>query len=1059
MAARADRHAPLTLATRLVQAVDLPDPIGAALDAVRETVRSPNVAFYAYDPIDGSIVMTHATLAHSVARDAIARHHLSDASVAARTLREQTPIIIPDYRADDDVQAALATLGIKRIFNLVSLPITVGEARYGVVQAINVARWYVGPRGKDALAEIATLFGAMLASARNRQEVTTLGAMIARVNESLHLRQTLDAVLEGLMTLVPSASASIYLDGLIRDSLVQVARRRTGAGADYPATQPRPLDGSLTGWVYRHRQSVNVPDILHDSRVLRTGPDALPAATTVRSYLMTPLLAEEHPVGVLVASRRGVGAFTDDDLRIVEQFAPLAARAVVNARLYARAEDARQQAEVVIEDMADAIVRLDRNGVTRGWNKGAERLFGYMAAEVIGGPPPLVPLDDYPETAGLWRRVLDRGESFGYIENRQRHKDGHWLDTLVSLSPWRENGEIVGAVAVIRDITARKGLERELARRVAVAEQQERDTAFVSAVAQACNSGADAPAMLQMVADLAARWADSASVVTFEGERVDLAAYASKTPDEDRAIREVLQERAVQEPERILERRVAAANAPLVLDMRASPPPALTAMVRERGYHTLAAVPIRAAGEVVGVLVVVARAETPPFTPQAVATLELVAEQAGLAISRERLNRQVARQVATLQRRERDTAFLAAAAQACNSAAGGAAILQSLSELTAQWADDARVVTLDDGHQTLAAYASKTPAEDAAIRDLLIETYARGRRTMRAVETVRETQGSTIEDLRTQPMTPLLAAFLARGYHSKAFVPIRAAGEIVGVLIAGARGGTAAFDAQSLATLELVAEQAGLAVTKDRLLRRVEAQVRELEAANRHKDDFLASLSHELRTPLNAILGFGELIEDGLISDPDELREVARDIVASGRLLLDQVNGLLDMARVSSGQMEIAREHVAISTVVEQCERVIAPLVAAKEQRLTVVLPPDLPPVIADEARLQQVLLNLLTNAHKFTPERGSIAVEAAADEGTVRIAVRDTGIGVAPAHARLIFEPFRRVETGYARAQGGTGLGLALSRRLVELMGGALSLESAPGEGSTFTVSLPANS
>jgi signal transduction histidine kinase len=316
---------------------------------------------------------------------------------------------------------------------------------------------------------------------------------------------------------------------------------------------------------------------------------------------------------------------------------------------------------------------------------------------------------------------------------------------------------------------------------------------------------------------------------------------------------------------------------------------------------------------------------------------------------------------------------------------------------------------------------------------------------------VRDSQGPTVEDLRTLPMTPLLAAFRAREYHSKAFVPIRAAGEIVGVLIAGVRAETPPFDAQSLATLELVAEQAGLAITKDRLLRRVEAQVHELEEANRHKDDFLASLSHELRTPLNAILGFGELIEDGFITDPDELRDVARDIVGSGRLLLDQVNGLLDMARVSSGRMEIASEIVAIPTIIETCERVIAPLVAAKQQHLTFTLAPDLPPVTADSARLQQVLLNLLTNAHKFTPEGGAITVDA------VSIAVRDTVIGIDPEHARVIFEPFRRVETGYARSQSGTGLGLALSKRLVELMGGTLTLESTPGAGSTFTVSLPA--
>jgi PAS domain S-box-containing protein len=1047
----------LTLATRLVQAVDLPDPIGAALHAIGEALRSPSVAFYAFDPVDSTIVMTHATLRDTLGREVIARHHLSDESVAAQTLRAQAPVIIADYTPTDVVHAELVAVGIPRLYNLVSLPITVGDARFGIVQAINVARRYVGPQARVALEEIGMLFGAMLASARSRNEVATLGAMIARVNVSLKLKETLDAILEGLMTLVPSSSCTVYLDGLIRDALVLVANRITGVGEEYPTTQPRPLDGSLTGWVYRHRQSVNVADILVDDRVLRTGPDALPPTTTVRSHLIVPLIVGDDPVGTLVASRRGVGAFSADDLRIAEQFAPLAARAVANARLYARAEDARQQAEVVIEDMADAIVRFDRNSITRGWNRGAERLFGHMAAEVIGRYPPLVPLDDYPETVGIWRRVLDNGESFGYIENRQQHKDGRWLDTLVSLSPWREHGEIVGAVAVIRDITARKALERELAQRVAAAERQERDTAFVSAAAQACNSGAEGSVILQTLSDLAAQWADSSSVVTFEGEHVGLTAYASKTPEEDRAIRQILEARAAHQPDRILERQVAATNAPRVLDLRASAPPPLREIVRDRDYHSLASVPIRAAGEIVGVLTVVARAETPAFDARAVATLELVAEQVGSAIARERLDRQVARQVATLQHRERDTAYLAAAAQACNSAADGPAILQSLSELTAQWADEARVITFDGDRQSLAAYASMTPEEDRAIRDLLVQTYAQERRTMAAVERVRESQGPTIEDLRLLPMTPLLAAFLARGYHSKAFVPIRAAGEIVGVLIAGARAETPPFDAQSLATLELVAEQAGLAITKDRLLRRVEAQVRELEEANRHKDDFLASLSHELRTPLNAILGFGRLIADGLIDDGVELREAAEDIVASGDLLLAQVNDLLDMARVGAGRMTVALEPVDLATVVRSSERVLAPLVAAKQQGLLVTIPSDAPFARADAARLRQVLINLLTNAHKFTPEGGTITLTVRTLGETIAIAVRDTGIGIASEHAKVIFEPFRRVETGYARSQSGTGLGLALSRRLVELMGGTLTLESTPGAGSTFTVSLPA--
>ncbi|MGI8687005.1 MAG: GAF domain-containing protein [Thermomicrobiales bacterium] len=635
----------MSLATRLVQAVDAPDPTGAALFAVSETLGSGATAFYTFNPADSTIVMTHATIGAALSRDAITFHHLEDASIAARTLRDQAPVILSDYLPPDEVRAALGALGVEPPFNLVSFPVTVGDRRFGVIQAVNTAPRYVGMDAPAAVADIGVLFGAALVSARRRTELSTLGETIARVNQSLDRTATLNAILRGLMALVPCVSSSIYLDGLAPDALVRVAARTEGEGELYPTTQPRPLQGSLTGWVYRHRQSVNVPDPFADARVLRRGPDALPPATSVRSFLMLPLMVGDRPVGVLVASRRTTHAFPDDDLRIAERFAPLAAQAVANARLYTGAENARQRSESLLEDLADAIIRLDRESIVTGWNKGAERLFGYTAGEALGKHPPLVPLDDEPKTAGLWRRVLDDGGGFTYIENRQRHKDGRWLDTLVSLSPWREEGAIVGAIGVIRDITSRKELERELAQRMADGARRERDAAFVAVVAQACNSVASESATLQTLADLTAQWADSASIVTFEEEGARLAAYASRTPDDDAPIRRIIEERAARQPENIVETRVVAENSSRLLDLRhdslATP---LAEVARARAYHTLAAVPIRAVGDIVGMMSVAARTETPPLDSQAIATLELVAEQAGLAIARERLNRRVATQ-------------------------------------------------------------------------------------------------------------------------------------------------------------------------------------------------------------------------------------------------------------------------------------------------------------------------------------------------------------------------------------------------------------------------------
>ena len=381
------------------------------------------------------------------------------------------------------------------------------------------------------------------------------------------------------------------------------------------------------------------------------------------------------------------------------------------------------------------------------------------------------------------------------------------------------------AIGILRDITDRKELENELAQRVADGERRERDAAFVASVAQACNSVADGPATLQMLADLAAQWADSASVVTFGEGQAGLAAYASKTPEEDEPIRRIIEERAAQQPEDILEARIAAEKTPRLLDIR-QPVLAMPLMeaARARGYHTLASVPIRAVGEFVGVLSVAARGET-MLDAQSVATLELVAEQAGLAIAREQLNRQVASQLTTLQRRERDTAYVAAVAQACNSAADGPAILQALADLTALGGRRA-CDHLRRTASTLAAYATRTPEEDAAIRDLLtppIKRPARDASGRGGTGDLRASDRGSRQRCRRRrssrpawrgAITPKPSCPSARRARSSA---------------SSSRGRGARrrrSTTQSLATLELVAEQAGLAITKDRLLRQVEAQVR-----------------------------------------------------------------------------------------------------------------------------------------------------------------------------------------------------------------------------------------
>ncbi len=232
---------------------------------------------------------------------------------------------------------------------------------------------------------------------------------------------------------------------------------------------------------------------------------------------------------------------------------------------------------------------------------------------------------------------------------------------------------------------------------------------------------------------------------------------------------------------------------------------------------------------------------------------------------------------------------------------------------------------------------------------------------------------------------------------------------------------------------------------------------REAEAANSAKSQFLASMSHELRTPLNAIIGYSELLREVAAEREDaELGADLEKIHTAGTHLLSLINDILDLSKIEAGRMEMEIGPVPLQTLFGEVATTVAPLVARNGNRLAVEGAAEAGIVPADRTRLRQVLLNLLSNACKFT-ERGVITLRAARADGAVRIEVRDTGIGMTSAQAAKVFEAFQQAEAGTARRYGGTGLGLTISRRFCEMMGGGLTVASAPGEGSVFTVRLPA--
>jgi PAS domain S-box-containing protein len=292
----------------------------------------------------------------------------------------------------------------------------------------------------------------------------------------------------------------------------------------------------------------------------------------------------------------------------------------------------------------------------------------------------------------------------------------------------------------------------------------------------------------------------------------------------------------------------------------------------------------------------------------------------------------------------------------------------------------------------------------------------------------------------------------AIGIKSAIFAPILWKERGLGAIFVG-RDHVSSFSEKEIALLRTFADQAAIAIENLRLFNEIQEKSRQLEIASRHKSQFLANMSHELRTPLNAIIGFTRIVmrrsQEKL--EPKQYENLEK-ILSSGEQLLALINSILDLSKVEAGRVEVHPGEVGLAPVLEQCLRTVEPLAKVA---LVKEFAGELPCMYVDEDKLRQIMINLLSNAAKFT-ERGTIRVKAQAANGSVAIAVADTGIGIAPDKLELIFEEFEQADTSSTRMYGGTGLGLAIARRLARLMGGDITAESVLGSGSTFRLTLP---
>jgi len=469
--------------------------------------------------------------------------------------------------------------------------------------------------------------------------------------------------------------------------------------------------------------------------------------------------------------------------------------------------------------------------------------------------------------------------------------------------------------------------------------------------------------------------------------------------------------------------------------------------------RTALGVPLLREGVPVGVIVL-ARSRVEPFSEKQIALVTTFADQAVIAIENARLFDELRDRTAELGRSVEELKMLSEVGQAVSSTLDLRAVLSTIltASLGVTWANAGAVYRYSRAERAfrLVEAAGWDEALTRSVSDLRIaETEtAMG-------EAVARRMPVQLADTAQRASNPLRDVTLAAGFHSALIVPLVGPERILGAIIL-MRKEAGEFPPETVRLMQTLASQSVLAIQNARLFREIADKSEQLALASQHKSQFLANMSHELRTPLNAILGYAELLVDGIYGVlPDRPKGVLERIQNNGKHLLALINDVLDLAKIEAGQLTLTLEDYALAEVVRSVVTATEPLATAKGLKFTAAVQDGMPIGHGDARRVSQVLLNLVGNAIKFT-EEGEVEIRAAAANGQFVLSVHDTGPGIADADQERIFGEFQQIDNTNTRNKGGTGLGLAISKRMVEIQGGTISVESVLGQGSTFRVVLP---